>query len=150
RDLSRPRVGVQPGLCGEWRGDASGRRNIELAGSGDRSCASRHIAAGRDGDDLVGTQPADRRADAGSLCYRGAEGHPWTRAVPQAVAGMSGCKPGSALLEVTNLGKRFGGFVALEAIDLAVPEGERLGLIGPNGSGKSTLVNCIGGTLRHE
>ena len=56
----------------------------------------------------------------------------------------------TALLQVTGLGKRFGGFVALEAIDLAVEEGERLGLIGPNGSGKSTLVNCICGTLPNE
>jgi branched-chain amino acid transport system ATP-binding protein len=51
---------------------------------------------------------------------------------------------------VQNLGKRFGGFVALENISLSVPAGERLGLIGPNGSGKSTLVNCICGTLRNE
>jgi len=56
----------------------------------------------------------------------------------------------SALLQVSRLGKRFGGFVALEAIDLEVEEGERLGLIGPNGSGKSTLVNCICGTLHNE
>ena len=55
-----------------------------------------------------------------------------------------------ALLDVAGLGKRFGGFVALEAIDLAVTAGERVGLIGPNGSGKSTLVNCISGTLRNE
>src|SRR5207245_643633 len=54
------------------------------------------------------------------------------------------------LLEVANLGKRFGGFVALEQIELSVEPGERLGLIGPNGSGKSTLVNCICGTLRNE
>jgi branched-chain amino acid transport system ATP-binding protein len=51
---------------------------------------------------------------------------------------------------VEGLGKRFGGFVALEGIDLEVRPGERLGLIGPNGSGKSTLVNCLTGTLRHE
>jgi branched-chain amino acid transport system ATP-binding protein len=56
----------------------------------------------------------------------------------------------TALLAVDNLGKRFGGFVALENISLSVPAGERLGLIGPNGSGKSTLVNCICGTLRNE
>jgi len=55
-----------------------------------------------------------------------------------------------ALLEVAGLGKRFGGFVALDGIDLAVAEGERVGLIGPNGSGKSTLVNCICGTLHNE
>jgi branched-chain amino acid transport system ATP-binding protein len=54
------------------------------------------------------------------------------------------------LLQVSNLGKRFGGFVALESISLSVAAGERLGLIGPNGSGKSTLVNCICGTLRNE
>ena len=54
------------------------------------------------------------------------------------------------LLQVDNLGKRFGGFVALENISLSVAAGERLGLIGPNGSGKWTLVNCICGTLRNE
>src|SRR5205823_12274259 len=54
------------------------------------------------------------------------------------------------LLEVSGLGKRFGGFVALDGIDLSIALGERLGLIGPNGSGKSTLVNCLCGTLRNE
>ena len=56
----------------------------------------------------------------------------------------------TGLLAVNNLGKRFGGFVALEGIVLSVRPGERIGLIGPNGSGKSTLVNCICGTLRNE
>jgi branched-chain amino acid transport system ATP-binding protein len=56
----------------------------------------------------------------------------------------------TALLEVSGLSKRFGGFVALDGIDLDVRPGERLGLIGPNGSGKSTLVNCICGTLHNE
>src|SRR5579863_2177554 len=56
----------------------------------------------------------------------------------------------TAMLDVDGLGKRFGGFVALEGISLAVAPGERVGLIGPNGSGKSTLVNCICGTLRNE
>jgi branched-chain amino acid transport system ATP-binding protein len=54
------------------------------------------------------------------------------------------------LLEVTGLGKRFGGFVALDGIDLNITAGERVGLIGPNGSGKSTLVNCLCGTLVNE
>lgn len=56
----------------------------------------------------------------------------------------------TALLEVRRLSKRFGGFVALEGIDLTIQAGERVGLIGPNGSGKSTLVNCLCGTVRHE
>ena len=54
------------------------------------------------------------------------------------------------LLQVKDVGKRFGGFVALESINLDVAAGERLGLIGPNGSGKSTLVNCICGTLAND
>jgi branched-chain amino acid transport system ATP-binding protein len=56
----------------------------------------------------------------------------------------------TALLEANGVGKRFGGFVALEGIDLEIESGERLGLIGPNGSGKSTLVNCLTGALRHD
>ncbi len=58
--------------------------------------------------------------------------------------------PQSPLLRLTGLGKRFGGFTALENVELVVGRGERLGLIGPNGSGKSTLVSCIAGTLRHD
>ena len=54
------------------------------------------------------------------------------------------------ILAVSGLGKRFGGFVALENIELTIGRGERLGLIGPNGSGKSTLVNCLCGTLHNE
>jgi len=54
------------------------------------------------------------------------------------------------LLDVVRLSKRFGGFVALDEIDLSVAAGERVGLIGPNGSGKSTLVNCLCGTVVNE
>jgi branched-chain amino acid transport system ATP-binding protein len=56
----------------------------------------------------------------------------------------------TTLLEIDNVSKRFGGFVALDGINLSVKAGERLGLIGPNGSGKSTLVNCVCGTLSNE
>jgi branched-chain amino acid transport system ATP-binding protein len=56
----------------------------------------------------------------------------------------------SQLLAVDGLGKRFGGFVALDNISVSVKAGERVGLIGPNGSGKSTLVNCICGMLQNE
>ena len=52
---------------------------------------------------------------------------------------------GAPLLSAKGLGKRFGGFVALQGIDIDVRPGERLGLIGPNGSGKSTFVNCLAG-----
>jgi branched-chain amino acid transport system ATP-binding protein len=51
----------------------------------------------------------------------------------------------SALLEVRNLGKRFGGLQAVAELSLTVGEGEILGLIGPNGAGKSTAFNLING-----
>ncbi len=56
----------------------------------------------------------------------------------------------NALLDVKGITKRFGGFTALDHVDLTLAAGERLGLIGPNGSGKSTLVNCITGVLFAE
>jgi branched-chain amino acid transport system ATP-binding protein len=49
------------------------------------------------------------------------------------------------LLRAEGVGKRFGGFVALQGVDIVLRAGERLGLIGPNGSGKSTFVNCVSG-----
>jgi branched-chain amino acid transport system ATP-binding protein len=52
------------------------------------------------------------------------------------------------LLRIEALNKSFGGFVALDNINVDIARGERFGLIGPNGSGKTTLVNCISGALR--
>jgi branched-chain amino acid transport system ATP-binding protein len=54
------------------------------------------------------------------------------------------------ILDARGITKRFGGFVALNKVDLAVRPGERLGLIGPNGSGKSTLTNCLCGALKTD
>ena len=54
----------------------------------------------------------------------------------------------TAVLEVENTGIRFGGLVALEAVNVTVPEWEIVGLIGPNGAGKTTLFNCIMGAYQ--
>jgi branched-chain amino acid transport system ATP-binding protein len=54
----------------------------------------------------------------------------------------------SAVLEVENLSKAFGGITAVDGVSFAVEPGEILGIIGPNGSGKSTLFNCILGQLQ--
>lgn len=53
----------------------------------------------------------------------------------------------SALLEVRNIGKSFGGFVALDGIDLAIHSGRLTAIIGPNGAGKSTFFNLLSGTF---
>jgi ABC-type branched-subunit amino acid transport system ATPase component len=54
------------------------------------------------------------------------------------------------LLKVVRLGKRFGGLVAVDAVDLALDAGEILGIIGPNGAGKTTTFNLIAGALRPD
>ncbi len=54
----------------------------------------------------------------------------------------------TALLEVQNLHKRFGGLVAAKDISFSIKAGEIVGLIGPNGSGKSTVMKCIMGIER--
>src|SRR6201986_1217319 len=51
----------------------------------------------------------------------------------------------TAILKVSNLLNRFGGFHALDGLSFHVVPGEILGLVGPNGSGKTTAINVISG-----
>ncbi|MDO8878223.1 MAG: ABC transporter ATP-binding protein [Pseudolabrys sp.] len=48
-------------------------------------------------------------------------------------------------IEGVRLSRRFGGFTALDAVDIGVKRGEIRGLIGPNGAGKSTLIDVLSG-----
>ncbi|WP_171179900.1 ABC transporter ATP-binding protein [Ruegeria sp. HKCCD8929] len=51
------------------------------------------------------------------------------------------------ILEVKDVGKRFGGLQALSDVNLSVKENTVHAIIGPNGAGKSTLLNCLVGKL---
>src|SRR4051812_40332624 len=51
------------------------------------------------------------------------------------------------ILQVQNISKRFGAIVIADQLDLALEEGEALGIIGPNGAGKTTLFGIMTGTV---
>lgn len=53
-------------------------------------------------------------------------------------------------IEGKGLTRRFGGFTALNGVDIAVRAGEIRGLIGPNGAGKSTLIDVLSGRAPHR
>ncbi len=48
-------------------------------------------------------------------------------------------------IETRQLIKRFGGLLAIDKVDLVIPEGSIFSVIGPNGAGKTTFYNCITG-----
>ena len=54
------------------------------------------------------------------------------------------------VLTGTGIVKHFGGIIALDGVDVAIAEGDILGLVGPNGSGKSTLINVLSGYYRAD
>ncbi|MBG0856440.1 ATP-binding cassette domain-containing protein [Streptomyces spinoverrucosus] len=51
-------------------------------------------------------------------------------------------------LRARGLHARYGGFTALDGVDLDLPPGQVTAIVGPNGAGKSTLFHCLAGTLR--
>jgi branched-chain amino acid transport system permease protein len=51
------------------------------------------------------------------------------------------------LLEVSGIGKEYGGLTVLDDVTLSLPSRGLFGLCGPNGAGKSTLLNVIGGSV---
>jgi branched-chain amino acid transport system ATP-binding protein len=53
----------------------------------------------------------------------------------------------SALLEVRNLHKHFGGLHAVRNVSLAIERGEVVGILGPNGAGKTTVYNLLTGFI---
>jgi len=56
----------------------------------------------------------------------------------------------SALLEIRDVSKSFGGVSAVARVSFAVEQGQIVSVIGPNGAGKTTLLNCISGVFHPE
>jgi ABC-type branched-subunit amino acid transport system ATPase component len=56
----------------------------------------------------------------------------------------------TALLDVRDVSKHFGGLAALDHCSLSLGKGEVTGLIGPNGAGKTTLLNVISGLVKPD
>src|SRR5438552_1692341 len=55
--------------------------------------------------------------------------------------------PAATAVEVTDLVKRFGSFVAVDHVSFQVTRGEIFGFLGPNGAGKSTTIRILCGLL---
>jgi branched-chain amino acid transport system ATP-binding protein len=54
----------------------------------------------------------------------------------------------TALLELAEITRRFGGLTAVDAVSMSIEAGEIRGLIGPNGAGKTTTLNLVSGLIR--
>jgi branched-chain amino acid transport system ATP-binding protein len=57
---------------------------------------------------------------------------------------------GALDLQTVDLRKHFGGVLAVNGVNLAIPAGDLRAIIGPNGAGKTTLFNLITGDLPHD
>ena len=87
-------------------------------------------------DVFVNTIAEPQKTDTGSLPVKGAA-DPHSLEQPQVVDAV----------QVQNLTRRFGDFVAVDRLNLTVSSGEIFGFLGPNGAGKSTTIRMLCGLL---
>jgi len=110
---------------------------------GARQCARRRARLGA----------AGRPARAISSRRRIPDAHLWRRAAvvdPPPAPRPVGDRMTAPMLEISGLSRRFGGVAAVDRLELAVLEGELIGVIGPNGAGKTTLFNLVSGFDRPD
>ena len=120
-------------------GRLSGGEVFEQGGKRCRRCGrgSRPRAVGREPHDLlVPDLPDVARCGSASARYA------------SSMAREKGMSPPPAL-EISALTKRYDdGTLALDSLDLTIPDGAFFGLLGPNGAGKTTLINSVTGLVR--
>ncbi|WP_328550601.1 ABC transporter permease subunit [Streptomyces sp. NBC_00366] len=143
-------------------GEAGAARRPALAGA---TPASRAHAAGRPGQGVAkaagGPESRERPAPQDRLgAADGAQlppvppapGHDGrtdgAQGNPHPARGRVHPRPPAPSLTARHLHARYGGFTALDGVDLDVGPGQITAVVGPNGAGKSTLFHCLAGTLR--
>jgi branched-chain amino acid transport system permease protein len=135
-------VGLGRRLRARWRAGSPGARRPGPA------VGPRARVVGPGGATAV---PDARSATAAELAAPvAATAHPAVAPVAGAPSPGPPPEPAGPLLAIEGLTLRFGGLVAVDALDLAVEAGSIHGLIGPNGAGKTTVINAVTGLYRPQ
>ena len=97
----------------------------------------------------VAAEPAPARFEDGFmvLLHQAAGGKTADKQAPALQEPAIGGAPGDTVVEVHDLVRRFGKFVAVDRVNFAVKRGEIFGLLGPNGAGKTTTFRMLCGLL---
>ncbi|MGX1566791.1 ABC transporter permease subunit [Streptomyces sp. NPDC055506] len=144
-----PRAPVPTGATGVGRraegSGAAGRREYPSGEGGTERGPSGQAPHGLPSE---GSRPPAARPEAAGEPTPGRRPHPPTpvRATPPPTG--PAATPAAPLLTARRLHARYGGFTALDGVDLDLSPGRITAVVGPNGAGKSTLFHCLAGTLR--
>lgn len=97
----------------------------------------------------VAAAPAPPRFEDGFmvLLHQAVRGKAAAKQAPALQEPPIGGAPGDTVVEVRDLVRRFGKFVAVDRVSFAVQRGEIFGLLGPNGAGKTTTFRMLCGLL---
>lgn len=138
----------QPGSAAQPRGDAPGSEAGEPRSRRDGSAPPRSRASAQDPGRPPSRQDGAVRA-AGAAQARGdATAPPGPASAAPAAPRRSHPPLEPTTLRARRLHVTYGGFTALDGVDLEVRPGRVTAVVGPNGAGKSTLFHCLAGTLR--
>jgi ABC-2 type transport system ATP-binding protein len=108
-------------------------------------------ASGSEADQFAGVaaRPTPARFEDGFmvLLHQAGGAHAADKQAPAAQEPAIGGAPGDSVVEVHDLVRRFGKFVAVDHVSFFVKRGEIFGLLGPNGAGKTTTFRMLCGLL---